>query len=129
MPELDIYMQAEKLEGSVLPLLFRNFGFQKSRYSNELKKAVPQTGWISSISDFASANLLQSWQDDLQTSFRVGDQQGIMQACIKGEEDVLINYRVTIEQVSNDDELKLILLQQVNGIKTVLNTIKNLHGL
>ncbi|MEI9958886.1 MAG: hypothetical protein WDM90_21815 [Ferruginibacter sp.] len=48
----------------------------------------------------------------------------MIKACIKGEELALVNYSKILEQIPENDEAKMILQQQVNGIKTVLNTIK-----
>ena len=65
---------------------------------------------------------------DLKANFKLGKKENIIQACIKGEETALENYTVAINQIQNNYEVKVVLEQQVNGIRTVLNTIKEYTG-
>ena len=114
---------AEKIKDEVLSLLFRNFGYQKIRYINELRQLVYQLGEGSDIDPF-TLSLLQRTCINIKYGFRFRYRNGLIQSCIKGEEFALQNYSTAIQQVQHYDEVRWILQQQVNGIKTVLNTIK-----
>ena len=114
---------AEKIKDEVLSLLFRNFGYQKIRYINELRQLVYQLGEGSEIDPF-TLSLLQRTCINIKHSFRPRYKNGVIQSCIQNEEMALQNYSTAIQQVQHYDEVRWILQQQVNGIKTVLNTIK-----
>jgi len=118
---------AEKIKDEVLSLLLERFGYQKSRYITELRQLVNQLGVNSSVDQFTLSLLHRTWMD-LKNTFRFGQRDAVIQACIKGEETALKNYTSALEEIQNNDEAKLILQQQVNGIKTVLNTIKEYTG-
>ncbi len=114
---------AEKIKDEVLSLLLENFGYQKSRYINELRQVVSRLGVNSAIDQFTLSLLHRTWMD-LKTTFKFGQKDAVIQACIKGEETALKNYTTAIEEIQGNDEIRSVLLQQVNGIRTVLNTIK-----
>lgn len=118
---------AEKIKDEVLSLLFENFACQKSRYSNELRQLVNRFNFSSSIDQFTLSLLYRTWMD-LKATFKLGEKENIIQACIKGEETALENYTAAINQIQNNYEVKVVLEQQVNGIRTVLNTIKEYTG-
>jgi len=118
---------AERIRDEVLALLFERFGYQRGRYSNELKQLVSRLQVGSSIDQFTLSLLHRTWMD-LKASFKFGRRDTIILACIKGEEIVIKNYTDAIEQVQHNTEIKLVLEQQLNGIKTVLNTIKEYTG-
>ena len=118
---------AEKIKDEVLSLLFENFAYQKSRYSNELRLLVNRFNFSSSIDQFTLSLLYRTWMD-LKANFKLGKKENIIQACIKGEETALENYTVAINQIQNNYEVKVVLEQQVNGIRTVLNTKKEYTG-
>ena len=122
------YLNAsEKIKDSVLSLLLERFGYQRGRYSNELRKLVNNMGTACPIDQF-TLNLLQRTWMDLRTAFKFGQKEQVIEACIKAEETALKNYSMAIEQIEDNDEVRIILQQQVNGIKTVLNTIKEYTG-
>ncbi len=114
---------ADKIKDEVLALLFRNFGYQKIRYINELRQLVYRLGDGSEIDQF-TMSLLHRTCLQLKNSFRSQHRNSLIQSCIKGEEIALKNYSTAIEQIQQYDEVRSVLQQQVNGIKTVLNTIK-----
>jgi uncharacterized protein (TIGR02284 family) len=118
---------ADKIKDEVLSLLLERFGYQKSRYISELRQLVNQLGVNSSIDQFTLSLLHRTWMD-LKNTFKFGQRDAVIQACIKGEETALKNYTSALEEIQNNDEAKMILQQQVNGIKTVLNTIKEYTG-
>jgi len=118
---------AERIRDEVLALLFERFGYQRGRYSNELKQLVGRLQVGSSIDQFTLSLLHRTWMD-LKTSFKFGKRDTIILACIKGEETAIKNYTDAIEQVQHNAEIKVVLEQQLNGIKTVLNTIKEYTG-
>jgi uncharacterized protein (TIGR02284 family) len=118
---------AERIRDEVLALLFERFGYQRGRYSNELKQLVNRLQVGSSIDQFTLSLLHRTWMD-LKTSFKFGRRDTIILACIKGEETAIRNYTDAIEQVQHNNEIKVVLEQQLNGIKTVLNTIKEYAG-
>ena len=118
---------AEKIKDEVLSLLFENFAYQKSRYSNELRQLVNRFNFSSSIDQFTLSLLYRTWMD-LKATFKFEKKEKIIQACIKGEETALENYTAAISQIQNNYEVKMVLEQQVNGIRTVLNTIKEYTG-
>ncbi len=122
------YLNAsEKIKDSVLSLLFERFGYQRGRYSNELRQLVNRLGATSTIDQFTLSLLQRTWLD-LKTSFKFGKKDQVIQACIKAEENALKNYNMAIAQVQDNDEVRIILQQQVNGINTVLNTIREYTG-
>ncbi len=122
------YLNAsEKIKDEVLSLLLERFGYQRGRYSNELRQLVNRLGASSPIDQFTLSLLHRTWMD-LKTTFKFGQKEKVIQACIKAEETALINYSMAIEQIQDNDEVRIILQQQVNGIKTVLNTIKEYTG-
>src|SRR5882757_4457380 len=90
---------AEKVKDQVLSLLFLNFGYQKIRYINELKQLICRLGDGSEIDQFTMSLLHRT--------------------CMQ-----LKNDSTAIEQIKQYDEVRSVLQLQVNGIKTVLNTIK-----
>jgi uncharacterized protein (TIGR02284 family) len=114
---------AEKIKDEVLSLLFERFGYQRGKYSTELKHLVNRLGVSCPIDQLTLSLLHRTWMD-LKTSFKFGKREEIIKACIKGEEKALQDYTDAIAQVQHNNEVKIILLQQANGIKTVLNTIK-----
>jgi uncharacterized protein (TIGR02284 family) len=118
---------AEKIKDEVLSMLFENFACQKSRYSNELRQLVKRFNFSSSIDQFTLSLLYRTWMD-LKATFKFGKNENIIRACIKGEETALENYTAAINQIQNNYEVKMVLEQQVNGIRTVLNTIKEYTG-
>ena len=118
---------AERIRDEVLALLFERFGYQRGRYSNELKQLVSRLQVGSSIDQFTLSLLHRTWMD-LKASFKFGKRDTIILACIKGEETAIKNYTDAIEQVQHNTEIKSVLEQQLNGIKTVLNTIKEYTG-
>jgi uncharacterized protein (TIGR02284 family) len=118
---------AERIRDEVLALLFERFGYQRGRYSNELKQLVTRLQVGSSIDQFTLSLLHRTWMD-LKTTFKFGRRDTIILACIKGEETAIKNYTDAIEQVRYNTEIKVVLEQQLNGIKTVLSTIKEYAG-
>lgn len=114
---------AEKIKDEVLSLLFERFGYQRGRYSNELRQLARQLDVSPAIDQYTLTLLHRTWMD-LKNSFKFGQRDAVIHACIKGEETAIRNYTMAIEQLQNNEEVKLVLKQQVNGIKTVLNTIK-----
>ena len=122
------YLNAsEKIKDEVLSLLLERFGYQRGRYSNELRRLVNRLGVSSPIDQYTLSLLHRTWMD-LKTTFKFGQKEKVIQACIKAEETALRNYTMAIEQIQDNDEVRIILQQQVNGIKTVLNTIKEYTG-
>lgn len=118
------YLNAsEKIKDSVLSLLLERFGYQRGRYSNELRTLVNNMGSESPIDSFTLGLLQRTWMD-LKTTFNYCHKDEVIEACIKAEEMALQNYGLAIEQVEDNYEVRAILQQQVNGIRTVLNTIK-----
>lgn len=113
---------ADKVKDQVLSLLFKNFGYQKVRYINELKHIVYNLGDVEF--DQFTNSLLQRTCSQLKHDLRPKKQQTLVASCIKGEEVAIENYSSAIQQVRQYDEVRAVLQQQVNGIKTVLNTIK-----
>ena len=107
---------AEKVRDEVLVLFFENFGYQKSRYIKELRQIVSQSDVNPSIDQFTLSLLHRTWRD-LKSSFRFGQKEAVIKACIKGEENALENYKTALEQIEDNNELKAILQQQVNGCK------------
>ena len=114
---------AEKVKDEVLSLLFRNFGDQKIRYINELRQLIYRLGDGSEIDQF-TLSLLQRTCMQLRNGFRTLKKNAVISSCIKKEEVALESYSTAIQQIQQYDEVRLVLQQQVNGIKTVLNTIK-----
>ena len=114
---------AEKVKDEVLSLLFRNFGDQKIRYINELRQLIYRLGDGSEIDQF-TVSLLQRTCMQLRNGFRTLKKNAVVSSCIKKEEVALESYSTAIQQIQQYDEVRLVLQQQVNGIKTVLNTIK-----
>jgi len=122
------YLSAsQKIKDEVLSLLLERFGYQRGRYSNELKQLVNQLGDSSPIDQFTLSLLHRTWMD-FKTTFKFGQKEAVIEACIKSEETTLQNYSIALEQIQDNNEVKLILQQHVNGIKTVLNTIKEYTG-
>jgi uncharacterized protein (TIGR02284 family) len=118
---------AERIKDDVLSLLFERFGYQRGRYSNELKQLVNHLQADSVIDNFTLSLLHRTWMD-LKTTFKFGKRDTIILACIKGEETAIKNYTEAIEELHHNYEVKAILQRQLNGIKTVLNTIKEYTG-
>lgn len=114
---------AEKIKDEVLSLLFRNFGYQKIRYINELRQLIYRLGDGSEIDQF-TLSLLQRTCMQIRDGFRLHKKNNVIRSLIKEEEMALQNYSTAIQQIQQYDEIRLVLQQQVNGIKTVLNTIK-----
>lgn len=118
------YLHAsEKIKDSVLSLLMERYGYQRGRYSSELKQLVNSMGHASPIDQFTLSLLQRTWMD-LKSTFKTGKKEEIIEGCIKAEETALENYGHAIDQLEDNYEVRIILQQQVNGIRTVLNTIK-----
>lgn len=118
------YLNAsEKIKDSVLSLLLERFGYQRGRYSNELRTLVNSMGTECPVDQFTLSLLQRTWMD-LKTTFRYGQKEQVIEACIKAEEKALQNYSLAIEEIEDNYEVRAILQQQVNGIRTVLSTIK-----
>jgi len=123
-----VYLKAaEKIKDEVLSILLERFGYQRGRYSNELKQLLRQAGASSPIDEFTLKLLHQTWMH-VKAAFKFGQKEAVIEACIKGEETALENYSIALEQLQDNDAVKMVLLQQVNGITTVLNTIKEFKG-
>ena len=118
---------AEKIKDSVLSLLFERYGYQRGRYSDELRTLVNRMGTECPIDQFTLSLLQRTWMD-LKTTFKYAKKDQVIEACIKAEETALQNYGLAIEQVEDNYEIRAILQQQVNGIRTVLTTIKEYTG-
>jgi uncharacterized protein (TIGR02284 family) len=114
---------SEKIRDEVLSLLFERFGYQRGRYSTELKNIVSQLKIPSSIDQFTLSLLHRTWMD-LKTTFKFGKKETIIHGCIQGEETAIKNYTKAIEQIDEENELREILERQLREIKGVLNTIK-----
>lgn len=122
------YLHAsEKIKDSVLSLLLERYGYQRGRYSSELRTLVNSMGTECPIDQFTLSLLQRTWAD-LKTSFRYGQKEQVIDACIRAEEAALQNYCVAIDQVEDNYEVRAILQQQANGIRTVLSTIKEYTG-
>lgn len=122
------YLHAsEKIKDSVLSLLLERFGYQRGRYSSELRKLVNSMGTASPVDQFTLSMLQRTWMD-LKCTFKYGKKEQIIEGCIKAEEKALKNYSHAIDQLEGNYELRVVLLQQANGIRTVLNTIKEYTG-
>jgi uncharacterized protein (TIGR02284 family) len=122
------YLHAsEKIKDSVLSLLMERYGYQRGRYSSELRKLVNTMGTSSPVDQVTLSLLQRTWMD-LKSTFKHGKKEQIIEGCIKAEETALENYCQAIDQVEDNYEVRVILQQQVNGIKTVLNTIKEYTG-
>jgi len=119
-----VYLKAaEKIKDEVLSVLLERFGYQRGRYSKELQQLLRRSGASCPIDEFTLSLLHRTWMH-VKTTFKFGQKEAVIGACIKGEEMVLENYTIAINQIQDNDDVKMILLQQVNGIKTVLSTIK-----
>ncbi len=122
------YLHAsEKIKDSVLSLLLERFGYQRGRYSSELKILVNSMGTDSPVDQFTLSMLQRTWMD-LKSTFKYGRKEQIIEGCIKAEETALKNYSEAIDQLEDHYELRIVLQQQANGIRTVLNTIKEYTG-
>ncbi|MEO7306911.1 MAG: PA2169 family four-helix-bundle protein [Ferruginibacter sp.] len=121
------FTASEKMKDEVLALLLERFGYQRGRYSNELRQLVNQLGSSSPLDQVTLSLLHRTWME-LKTSFRFSKKEDLIQACIRSDENALRNYNMVIAQIQDNDAVKMILQQQVNGIKTVLNTIKEYTG-
>lgn len=114
---------SEKIRDDVLSLLFERFGYQRGRYSSELKNIVSQLEVPSSIDQFTLSLLHRTWMD-LKTTFKFGKKDTIIHACIQGEETAIKNYTKAIEQIDEENELRKILERQLNEMKAVLISMK-----
>lgn len=122
------YLHAsEKIKDSVLSLLMERYGYQRGRYSDELRKVINSMGTASPIDNFTLSLLQRTWMD-LKGSFKYGKKEQIIEGCIKAEETALQNYGHAIDQLEDNNELRILLQQQVNGIRTVLSTIREYTG-
>ena len=122
------YLHAsEKIKDSVLSLSLERFGYQRGRYGDELRRLVNSMGSECPIDQFTLSLLQRTWMD-LKNTFRHGQKEQVIKACIKAEETALQNYGLAIEQVEDNYEVRAILQQHVNGIRTVLSTIKEYTG-
>ena len=122
------YLHAsEIIKDNVLSLLLERYGYQRGRYSNELMKLVNSMGTACPVDQFTLSLLQRTWMD-LKRTFKYGQKEQIIAGCIKAEEAALENYGQAIDQLEDNNELRIILQQQVNGIRTVLNTIKAYAG-
>lgn len=122
------YLNAsQKIKDNVLSLLLERYGYQRGRYSNELRTLVNSMGTECPIDQLTLSLLQRTWMD-LKTNFKYGQKDKVIEACIKAEETALQNYGTAIEQVEDNYEVRAILQQQVNGIRTVLDTIKGYTG-
>jgi len=119
-----VYLKAaEKIKDEVMSVLLERFGYQRGRYSKELQLLLNRSGASCPIDQFTLNLLHRTWMH-VKTAFKFGRKEAVISACIKGEEMVLENYTIAIEQMQDNDDVKMILQQQFNGIKTVLCTIK-----
>jgi uncharacterized protein (TIGR02284 family) len=122
------YLNAsQKIKDNVLSLLLERYGYQRGRYSNELRTLVNNMGTQCPVDQFTLSLLQRTWMD-LKNTFKHGQNDQVIEACIKAEETALQNYCTAIEQVDDHYEVRTILLQQLNGIRTVLHTIKQYTG-
>lgn len=122
------YLHAsEKIKDNVLSLLLERFGYQRGRYSDELRIIINSMGTASPVDNLTLSLLQRTWMD-LKSCFKYGKKEQIIEVCIKAEETALRNYGHTIDQLEDNNELRVILQQQVNGIRTVLTTIKEYTG-
>jgi uncharacterized protein (TIGR02284 family) len=117
------FSASEKIRDEVLSLLFEKLGYQRGKYSSELKNIVSQLNVPSSIDQFTLSLLHRTWMD-LKTTFKFGQKETIIHACIHGEETAIKNYTKAIEQIDEENELREILERQLNEMNCVLNTIK-----
>jgi uncharacterized protein (TIGR02284 family) len=123
-----VYLKAaEKIKDEVLSLSLERFGYQRGRYSKELRQLLKQNGASSPIDEFTLRLLHQTWLH-VKAAFKFGQKEAVIEACIKGEEEALENYTKALEQMQDNEGIRMILLQQVNGITTGLNTIKEFTG-
>jgi uncharacterized protein (TIGR02284 family) len=120
-------LASEKIKDNILSLLMEGYGYQRGRYSSELRKFINSIGTAYPVDQFTLSLLQRTWMD-LKCTFKYGKKEQIIESCIKAEETALKNYRQAIDQLEDNFELRLILQQQANGIKTVLNTIKEYSG-
>ena len=119
-----LYLKAsERIKDEVMSVLLERFGYQQGRYSKELQLLLRRAGASCPIDEFTLSLLHRTWMH-VKTAFKFGQKEAVIGACIKGEETVLENYTIALEQLQDDDDVKIILQQQVNGIKTVLTTVK-----
>lgn len=114
---------SEKVRDDVLSILFEKLGYQRGKYSSELKNIVSQLNVPSSIDQFTLSLLHRTWMD-LKTSFKPGKKETIIHACIHGEETAIKNYAKAIEQIDEENELREILERQLSEMNCMLNTIK-----
>lgn len=114
---------SEKIRDDVLSLLFERFGYQRGRYSSELKNIVSQLEVPSSIDQFTLSLLHRTWMD-LKTTFKFGKKDTIIHACIQGEETAIKNYTKAIEEIDEANELRQILERQLTEMKAVLISMK-----
>ncbi len=118
------YLHAsEKIKDSVLSLLMERYGYQRGRYSSELRKLINSMGTTAPVDKLTLSLLQRTWMD-LKNTFKSGKKEQIIQGCIKAEETALENYGRAIDELEDNYEVRAVLLQQFNGIRTVLNTIK-----
>ncbi len=117
------FSASEKIRDEVLSLLFEKLGYQRGKYSSELRNIVSQLNVPSSIDQFTLSQLHRTWMD-LKTTFKFGKKETFIHACIQGEETAIKNYTKAIEQIDDENELREILERQLNEMNCVLNTIK-----
>src|SRR6185369_2792227 len=77
-------MAAEKIKDEVLSLLFKNFGYQKIRYINELRQLIYRLGDGSEIDQF-TLSLLHRTCMQLKNGFRAQKKNGVIRSCINEE--------------------------------------------
>jgi uncharacterized protein (TIGR02284 family) len=117
------FSASEKIRDEVLSILFEKLGYQRGKYSSELKNIVSRLNVPSSIDQFTLSLLHRTWMD-LKTTFKFGKKETIIHACIHGEETAIKNYTKAIEQIDEQNELREILERQLSEMNCVLNTIK-----
>ena len=113
---------AERIKDEVLSVLLEKFGYERGRYIAELRQLATRFNIRPSTDEFTLSLLHRTWMD-MKTTFRSG-QEAVIKACIKGEENSLMNYSKAIEKIPDNDEVKSVLENQAACIKKVLKRIK-----
>lgn len=116
-------LAAEKEEHADLKTMYQHFGNERDAYLQELKQVIKERGGdIAGI--FAPAEKpASSWMK--VGAAAEGDHKDIVAACTKAENSVINDYRVILGDDALDDNIKIILERQLNGMDYAVRKISN----
>jgi uncharacterized protein (TIGR02284 family) len=117
---------AEHTKNQNLKAYFESKSKERNTFSSALKSEIMAYGQKSGTDGSTTGDLHRAWMD-IKALFAVHNDEAMLEAAITGEKASLEEYQDVVTEANLPPSTRALLTQQMNKIKTGLDTIKHLE--